>query len=572
VSMRGASKAPMFEQFRGRLRFVLLVFMAVALLLAARAIYLQLFNDDFLQDQARFTRVRKVLAHRGSIYDRNMEPLAVTTPVDSVWVCPPEIQGSIDQIPVLARALHRPPREIAKLIARASDRKFVYLARHMQPEDAYNVKALGIPGVYLLREYRRFYTSGEVAAHLLGFTRQYEDKGQEGLELAFDPTLSARPGAKRVIQDSRGHTIEDLESIVAARPGEDLITSIDLRIQYLAYRELKAAVQEHHAKSGSMVIIDIDTGEVLAMVNQPFYNPNVREQFSPGRFRNRAATDVFEPGSSIKPFVAAAALATGRYHASTVIDTSPGYFVVGGKTIRDKHNLGAVTLTRVIAQSSNVGMARMSLTLSPETIWKTLEAFGFGETTESGFPGEGLGKVPDNEKGKLRLAVSSYGYGLSVTPLQLARAYAILGAGGIRRPVSLQRLDTPVEGRRVISEAVAREMRTMMEEVVSQYGTGNRAALAGYRVAGKTGTAWKAANGGYSTDKYVAVFGGVVPASRPKLAAVVVINEPSGNEYYGGDVAAPVFAKVLSGALRLMAVAPDGLAPISQTALEVQSR
>jgi cell division protein FtsI (penicillin-binding protein 3) len=570
--MRGASKAPMFEQFRGRLRFVLFAFMAVAILLAARAVYLQLFNDDFLQDQARFTRVRKVLAHRGSIYDRNMEPLAVTTPVDSVWVCPPEIQGSIDQIPLLARALHRPPREIAKLIARASDRKFVYLARHMQPEDAYNVKALGIPGVYLLREYRRFYTSGEVAAHLLGFTRQYEDKGQEGLELAFDPTLSARPGAKRVIQDSRGHTIEDLESIVAARPGEDLITSIDLRIQYLAYRELKAAVLEHHAKSGSMVIIDIDTGEVLAMVNQPFYNPNVREQFAPARFRNRAATDVFEPGSSIKPFVAAAALATGRYHASTVIDTSPGYFVVGGKTIRDKHNLGPVTLTRVIAQSSNVGMARMSLTLSPETVWKTLGAFGFGESTESGFPGEGLGKVPDEEKGKLRLAVSSYGYGLSVTPLQLTRAYAILGAGGIRRPVSLQRVEAPVEGRRVISEAVAREMRTMMEEVVSQSGTGNRAALAGYRVAGKTGTAWKAANGGYSTDKYVAVFGGVVPASRPKLAAVVVINEPSGNEYYGGDVAAPVFAKVLSGALRLMAVAPDGLAPISQTALEVQPR
>ncbi len=351
-----------------------------------------------------------------------------------------------------------------------------------------------------------------------------------------------------------------MESIRAPRPGQDLTTSIDLRIQYLAYRELKAAIQQHNAKAGSMIVIDIDTGEVLAMVNQPAFNPNDREQLSASRYRNRSATDIFEPGSSMKPFIAASAVATGRYHADTTIDTNPGFMRVGNRLIQDEHLLGAVSLSTVIAKSSNVGMAKLALSLEPAYMWRTLDAFGFGKVTGSGFPGESAGMLTHYSHWRaIGQASMSHGYALSVTSLQLAHAYAVLGAGGISRPVSLRKIAGPVAGERVLDERVAREMVQIMESVVSDEGTGHRAALYGYRVAGKTGTAWKATNGGYSTDKYTATFGGVVPASRPKLAAIVVIDEPTGREYYGGDVAAPVFASVMAGALRLLGVPPDGL-------------
>jgi cell division protein FtsI (penicillin-binding protein 3) len=564
------------EQFRSRLRLVLGVLVLIAVALVARAVDLQLLDEGFLEGQgdARFTRVAKLSAIRGGIYDRNGEPLAASTPVDTVWACPPEVMRAADQIPRLAEALNRDKKWLTQVITSNLDREFVYLVRHMRPSDAAQVAELKIPGIYLLREYQRFYPAGEVTGHLLGFTKKYDDIGQEGLELAYDRWLGAQAGAKRVIQDRYGRTVEDVESIRAPRPGEDLITSIDLRIQYLAYRELKAAVQEQQAKGGSVVVLDIDTGEVLAMVNQPAYNPNDRDQVAASRYRNRAATDIFEPGSSIKPFIAAAGIESGRYHPSTIIDTSPGMVRVGIKPVTDKHNLGAISLTTVIAKSSNVGMTKMAMTLAPQSMYDMLRAFGFGEVTGSGFPGESAGLLYDaSHWRKVEQATISYGYGLSVTPLQLARAYAILGAGGIRRPVTLRRVDGPVVGERVIDERVVHELLQMMESVVSQDGaTGYRAALVGYRVAGKTGTAWTADAGGYSSDRYKASFGGVVPASHPRLAAIVVIDEPGGKLFYGGDVAAPVFANIMAGALRLLGVPPDGLDRVPATTLVQASR
>ena len=558
------------EQFRSRLRFVLVALVLVATGLVARAVDLQILDEGFLEGQgdARYTRVAKLTANRGSIYDRNGEPLAASTPVDTVWACPPEVMKAADQIPRLAEALNRDKKWLTQVITSNLDREFVYLVRHMRPSDAAQVAELKIPGVYLLREYQRFYPAGEVTGHLLGFTKKYDDIGQEGLELAYDRWLGAQPGAKRVIQDRLGRTVEDVESIRAPHPGGDLITSIDLRIQYLAYRELKAAVQEHRAKAGTVIVLDIETGEVLAMVNQPAYNPNDRDQVAASRYRNRAATDIFEPGSSIKPFIAAAGIASGRYHANTIIDTSPGFVRVGIKNIPDKHNLGPISLTTVLAKSSNVGMTKMAMTLSPQSMRDTLSAFGFGEVTGSGFPGESAGLLNDSSHWrKIGQATISYGYGLSVTPLQLARAYATLGAYGVKRPVTLRKVEEPVPGERVVDPRVAKELLEMMESVVSMDGSGKRAALIGYRVAGKTGTAWTADSGTYSTDRRKASFGGVVPASHPRLAAIVVIDEPSGAQYYGGDVAAPVFANVMAGALRLMGVPPDGLDRLPATTL-----
>lgn len=562
--LRNENRAFSPDQYRIRLRFVLATLVLVAVALVARAVDLQLLDDGFLEGQgdARFTRIAKLSAVRGGIYDRNGEALAASMPVDTVWAAPPEVmKASADQIPRLAEALNREPKWLTQVLTSNLERDFVYLVRHMRPSDAAQVASLKIPGVYLSREYQRFYPAGEVTGHLLGFTKKYEDIGQEGLELAYDRWLGAEAGAKRIIQDRYGRTVEDIESIRAPRPGSDLVTSIDLRIQYLAYRELKAAVQEQHAKAGSVVVLDVDTGEVLAMVNQPSYNPNDRDQVSPLRYRNRAATDIFEPGSSIKPFVAAAGLASGRFHASTIIDTTP--WRVGVKLIEDHSRLGAISLTTVIAKSSNVGMSKMAMTLSPQSMWQMLNAFGFGQVSGSGFPGESAGLLNDaSHWSRINQATMSYGYGLAVTPLQLAHAYATLGSGGISRPVTLRRVDQPVEGQRVLDQRVAHELLEMMESVVSEIGTAKSAALYGYRVAGKTGTAWKTSGVGYGTEesrKYMATFGGLVPASRPKLAAIVVIDEPGGDLYMAGAVAAPVFANIMSGALRLLGVPPDGV-------------
>ena len=546
--------------FRLRLGLVFAVLLACGLGLAGRAVQLQLVQHRFLASEgaARFTRVAAIVAHRGTITDRFGEPLAVSTPVDAVWVNPQELTANIEQLPRLARALHVDSHELSRHISTGMDRAFLYVARGLQPADARKVRALQISGVNLTREYRRYYPAGEVTGHLLGFT-DVDDTGQEGAELAFDNWLGGEDGSKRVIQDSDGNRVEDVESIRAVRPGRELRLSVDLRIQYLAYRELKAAIRDNRARAGSVVVIDVRTGEVLAMVNQPAFNPNDRTQLTAAAYRNRAATDLFEPGSSIKPFFVAAGLASGRYQADSVIDTDPGYLQVGTSIIHDEHNLGAIALATVLAKSSNVGMARLALALEPRQIWTTLNGLGFGQVTASGFPGESAGQLSNYSHWRsVLLATMSHGYGLSVTALQLAQGYATLGALGLRRPVSLLRIDGPVPGERVLERPVCASLLQLLEAVITMPGaTGALAAIPGYRVAGKTGTAWKAEAGGYSQNRYVAVFGGVAPASNPRLAAVVVIDEPSAGKYYGGDVAAPVFSAVLGGALRLMGVAPD---------------
>jgi len=559
-ALRGTEASVQSRSFRWRSITVFALVVIAAGALAARAVELQLIDHGFLAHQGdeRSMRVIKIAAHRGAILDRSGEPLAMSTPVDSVWVNPRELNDNIDQLPKLARALKEEPQILARHITSNLDREFLYLVRHMPPEEAAHIKALGIPGVNLLREYRRYYPSGEIASHVVGFTNM-DDVGQEGLERQYDPMLNGEDGAKRVIQDLYGRTVENVESIRAPRPGRDLVTSIDLRIQYLAYRELKSAMQEYRAHAGSVIVVDVDTGEVLAMVNQPSYNPNDREQLKPALYRNRAATDIFEPGSSVKPFVIAAALASGQYRADSLVNTSPGFLQVGNKVEEDETNLGTVDIATILAKSSNVGMAMIALSLKPEQIWQTLTSLGLGQTTGSNYPGESAGTLSNYRHWRpIGIATLSHGYGLSVTPLQLAHAYATIGAGGIKRPITFERLAGPVPGERVMDKKIAYTLVDLMQKVVSSDGTAARAAIVGYRVSGKTGTAWKAVAGGYSTDRFMAVFAGLVPASHPKIATVVVIDEPSG-EHQGGKVAAPVFASVMSGALRLMDVPPDDL-------------
>jgi cell division protein FtsI (penicillin-binding protein 3) len=545
--------------FRWRAALLIGVLGACALGLVWRAVNLQLRDHNFLsrEGDARFSRVLDIAAHRGTITDRYGEPLAVSTPVDSIWVNPSELAGAEDQIPRLAAALKLDRQELARRITSNLDRSFLYLARHRQPAEAAAIKALGIPGVYTSREYRRYYPAGEVTGHLLGFTN-VDDAGQEGLELAFDHWLAGEDGAKRVIQDRYGRIVQNVESIRPARPGRDLVLSIDLRIQDLAYRELKAAIRDQRARAGSVVVLDVANGEVLAMVNMPTYNPNDRDQIEPGVYRNRAATDIFEPGSSIKPFFVAAGLASGKYDNRSVIDTSPGYFKVGVKIFEDEHNLGAIDIATVLAKSSNVGMAHIALALPPQLIWSTLSHLGFGQVSTSGYPGESAGLLPAYAQWRpIGIVTMSHGYGLSVTPLQLAHAYATVGSYGVARPVSFLRSEGAAQGERALDDHVCRELLGMLETVVTAEGTGKLAAIPGYRVSGKTGTAFKATNGGYSTDRYMAVFGGVAPATAPRLAAVVVIDEPSAGEHRGGEVSAPVFSRIVGGALRLLAVAPD---------------
>jgi cell division protein FtsI (penicillin-binding protein 3) len=462
-------------------------------------------------------------------------------------------------VPKLARVLDLDAQLLIRRITRSMDKEFLYLKRHLSPDQAARVMGLKLPGVNIQREYRRYYPAGEVTGHLIGFT-DIDDEGQEGLEYAFNHWLSGESGAKRVLKDRLGRSVENVESVRPARHGRDLRTSIDLRIQYLAYRTLKAAIQSYNAESGSIVVLDVHTGEVLAMVNQPTYNPNDRAQLSAERYRNRAITDIFEPGSSIKPLIIAAALESGEYRPSSIIDTAPGYVVVGPKKIEDTRNLGHVSLTTILARSSNVGITKLAMTLQPEQLWQTMTRFGLGTLTASSFPGESAGLLTHyNHWRPISQATLAYGYGVSLTPLQLAQAYAALGNGGRLHPVSLIALEQPSEGQRAVSPETADAVRGMLEEVVRPGGTGTKAAVTGYRVAGKTGTAWKFAAGGYSEDEYISIFAGLAPASEPKLAAIVVIDEPSGELYYGSDVAAPVFANVMSESLRLLAVPPDDL-------------
>ena len=559
---RGAeTKIRTTKRFVGRATLVLVFFALIATALGARAVHLQVLNKEFLNHQAdtRHLRTEKISAHRGTISDRNGEPLAISTPVDSVWANPRELARAVDSVPKLAGILGLDSQLLIRRITRSMDKEFLYLKRHLSPDQAAKVMALKLPGINVQREYRRYYPASEVTGHLIGFTN-IDDEGQEGLESAFNHWLAGESGAKRVLKDRLGRSVENVESIRPARQGKDLRTSIDLRIQYLAYRTLKAAIQSYNAESGSIVILDIQTGEVLAMVNQPTYNPNDRSQFSAERYRNRAITDIFEPGSSIKPLVVAAALESGDFRPSSIIDTAPGFVTVGTKRIEDSRNLGRVSLTTILARSSNVGVTKLAMSLQPDQLWQTMTRFGLGSLTSSSFPGESAGLLTHYSHWQpISQATLAYGYGVSVTPLQLAQAYATLGSDGRMFPVSLVALDQPNEGDQVISPDTATAVRRMLEEVVRPGGTGTKAAVTGYRIAGKTGTAWKFAAGGYSEDKYISIFAGLAPASDPRLAAIVVIDEPAGELYYGSDVAAPVFADVMSESLRLLAIPPDAL-------------
>ena len=549
------------RRFVGRLTLVGVFFALVAASLIARAVQLQVFNREFLSQQAdtRHLRTEAIAAHRGTITDRNGEPLAISTPVDSIWADPGELGPAVDRLPRLAKILELDSQALVRRVTRSLDKEFIYLKRHISPDKAQQVLSLGIPGINVQREYRRYYPAGEVTGHLVGFT-DIDDAGLEGLELAFNHWLAGESGAKRVLKDRLGRSVENIESIRPAHHGKDLRTSIDLRIQYVAYRTLKASIQAYNAESGSIVLLDIHTGEVLAIANQPMYNPNDRSQYAADRYRNRAITDIFEPGSSIKPLIVAAALESGQYRPSSIIDTAPGYVIVGAKKIEDSRNLGRVSLTTILARSSNVGVTKLAMSLQPDQLWNTMTRFGLGSLTASGYPGESAGMLTPYEHWQpISQATLAYGYGVSMTPLQLAKAYALLGSNGIARPVTLVASKQPVEGERILAKDTALAVRRMLEEVVRPGGTGTKAAVTGYRIAGKTGTAWKFSAGGYSQDKYISIFAGLAPASNPRLAAVVVIDEPGGELYYGSDVAAPVFANIIAESLRLLAVPPDAL-------------
>lgn len=544
-----------------RLLVVVGIVFAVAAVMLWRAVDLHVLNKDFLQSQgnARYMRTMPVAAHRGVITDRHGDPLAVSTPVDSVWINPAEFLTERASWNQLTKLLSLKTDKVERLVLQRAKREFVYLKRHIRPELAEKVAALNVAGVYLQREYHRYYPAGEVAAHVLGFTN-IDDAGQEGLELAYNDWLRGKSGRKMVIKDRLGRTIKHVESIRAAEPGKDLALSIDRRLQYLTYRELKRAVQQYKAKSGSAVILDTKTGEVLAMVNQPSYNPNNRRKLKSSHLRNRAVTDVFEPGSTIKPFTVAAALESGKFNTNSVVNTSPGYYRIGKYVVQDVKNYGRINLSTILSKSSNIGASKLALGISAKNLTDVHSRIGFGFSTGSGFPGEvgGIINLP-TEKQLVERATLAYGYGLSVTPLQLARAYGAIANDGVMPATSFIRVDEVEHEERVLPKKYAIQIRKMLEAVVNKNGTGSRAAVAGYRISGKTGTVKKATAGGYSDDSYVALFAGMAPASNPRLAMVVTINEPQGDVYYGGKVAAPVFSKVMSGALRLMDIAPDNV-------------
>lgn len=540
--------------WRSRTLFVLMLL--GLLVLIARAVYLQGIHNAFLQQEgnARYGRIIGIPAHRGMISDRNGKPLAISTPVESVWASPQEVEASRKQVEQLAQVLGMSISEVKERVADTS-RDFVYLKRQIPPDQAGKVIKLGIKGVALQREYRRYYPDGDVTAQLLGFTN-IDDKGQEGMELALQQKLGGVAGSQRVIKDRRGNIVEDVTNLRAPKHGSDVALSIDSRLQYLAFREIRRAVEHHHAKSGSIVVLDAKTGEVLALTNWPSYNPNKRDKPAPAALRNRAVTDQFEPGSTMKPFTVAAALETGKVQPGTVIDTNGGVLAIGGYKIHDSHRDNRLTVAQVIQVSSNVGAAKMALSMSPEAFWQNLNEDGFGEPSDSGFPGEASGKLRDYKSWRpVEQATMSYGNGISVNLLQLARAYTIFANDGELLPVSLVKLDKPPVGKKIYSAKTAREVRDMLELVVGPNGTAPQAQISGYRVAGKTGTAHKLENGRY-VDHYIASFVGMAPASNPRLIVAVKINDPLG-EYYGGQVAGPVFSAVMGGALHLLNVPND---------------
>nr|WP_301288322.1 penicillin-binding transpeptidase domain-containing protein [Natronospira proteinivora] len=535
----------------------------VVFALVARAVELQVVDRDFLQDQgqARHLRVLEVPAHRGMVVDRHGEPMAVSTPVNSIWAHPGELLAAEGRLPDLAEALGLDATRLRMRLEARHDREFVYLKRHLAPEQADAVLSLGVQGVYSQREYRRFYPAGEVASHVLGFTN-IDDRGQEGLELAFEGWLRGEPGAKRVLRDRLGRVIEDVESIRPPRPGSDLTTSIDLRLQYVAYRELKAAVSEHGAEAGSVILMDPSSGEILAMASQPGYNPNNRAGVAPPQMRNRAVIDLIEPGSAIKPFIVAAALEAGDIQIDDRFDTAPGRKRFAGHTVSDIRSFGELDVTGILKRSSNIGATLIAEQSDAETLWQILRRIGLGELTTSAYPGEAPGRLRHwREWREIDQVTAAYGYGLSTTPLQLVSAYAALANGGVLPEVSLIKREEAPAGKRVMDEETAGTIMGMLETVTQPGGTGTRAGVEGYRVAGKTGTVKKSGARGYEDDQYQSVFAGAIPASRPRLVGIVMIDNPRGEQFYGGAVAGPVFSRVMADAMRLLDVPRDQIEP-----------
>lgn len=552
-------------------RYFLIVAAVLLLLfvLVGRILMLQVMpgldrGHEFLkrQGEVRTLRTETIPANRGIIRDRNGEPLAISSPVVTIWANPQQLM-LVDDVRPLAKALGIKHKVLKEKIKRYRNKDFMYLKRQLSPEDAKSVIALKVSGVYGQREYRRFYPAGEVAAHLLGFTN-IDDQGQEGIELAYDEWLSGKPGKKQVIKDLHGRIIKDIAEIKAVSPGNDLTLSIDLRLQYMAYRELKKIVKIHRAKGASLIMLDVDTGEILADVNQPSFNPNNRRRLSIEALRNRVFTDVFEPGSTVKPITMVAALESGKYTPSTVVDTNPGWIKVGRKTLLDPVNYGEISATKIITKSSQVGTSKVALSLGDNQLRDVFYRLGLGQHTASGFPGESAGYLPNHVQWKpIEKVTFAFGHGLSVTSAQLAQAYSIFASGGIKREISLLKKTADQlrddQGQRVIPESVASSISKMLETVTLKGGTATRAQIPYYKVAGKTGTAHKVGRSGYDASRYTALFAGFAPVDNPKVVAVIVVDEPGGDEYYGGEVAAPVFSNVVGEALRVLNISPDDL-------------
>lgn len=544
-----------------RARCVLILLLLGSCMLVVRAMYLQGVAKDFLQHkgESRYSRTLELPANRGKVMDRNGDTLATSTRVKSVFAIPDMAKLSSAETAQLAKVLDVKPEDIARRLNSRKD--YVYLAREVPPDVAQRALALKLPGIQAQDEFKRYYPSGEMSAHLVGFTN-VDDKGQEGIELAYEKELKGTPGSRRVIQDRRGAIVEDVETLKRPQDGHDIQLALDAKIQFLAYSALKQAIVDNHAKAGAAVVLDARTGEVLALVNDPTYNPNNRQKMTADQIRNRAITDSFEPGSVMKPFVVAMALDSHKFSPETRVDIGNGHLTIDGRTIGDSHaDSGFLTVTQVIQKSSNIGAAKIALTFSPEHMWETYDSLGFGQPLKLGFPGEAGGRMrPWKSWRPIEQATMAYGHGISVTLVQLAHAYLAFARDGELIPLSLTKVDAPVlRGRQVFTPDTARKVRLMMETVTEAGGTATRAQVPGYRVAGKTGTAYKLINGQY-TNRYLSSFVGLVPASNPRLVIAVSVDDPTGARHYGGDVAGPVFSQVAAGALRAMGVQPD--API----------
>jgi cell division protein FtsI (penicillin-binding protein 3) len=541
-----------------RSRLVMLLLLAGFVALLARALFLQAFSTDFLQSQGelRYARTLEMPATRGKIMDRNGVVLASSVPAWAIWAIPEDVDASGDQLNTLARLLDVPATEIKKKTA-DEDHKFVYLKRQVSPELADQVERLNLSGIHERKEFHRFYSEGETMAHLLGFTN-VEDVGQEGLELAWEKELAGQNGSRRVIKDRLGRVIEDVASIRVPHDGQDLRLSIDGQIQYLAFSQLKSAIEAHHARAGAIVVLDVRTGEVLALANWPTYNPNDRSDLTGAQLRNRVLTDTYEPGSTLKPFTIALALDKGVVTPQTLVNTAPGKLTIGTATISDSHAHGTISVEDIIKVSSNIGTAKIALRMDPKDMWEMYTSVGLGQVPHLGFPGAVAGRLrPFKNWRPIEQATMSYGYGLSVSLMQMARAYTIFARNGDMVPPTLFKTDQPASSVQVVPPGIAAEMRHMLEQAAGPGGTAPKAQVMGYRVAGKTGTAHKLVDGAYSENKYVGSFVGFAPVSNPRIVVAVMIDEPTDGVYYGGDVAAPVFSAVVGGALRSLNVEPD---------------